>query len=239
MEHTDTDRIESTIAAALTRVAAVLVIAATTLATAGCNIIGPAYYFAVGPDKVNEVHTLEATRTTVIFVDDRDNRLPRRTLRFVVGESATKLLLENDALTKTPAGEVAAIDGRAAITAATRDRFGEPMSIAAIGNACSAEVVIHVVFESFTLSQDGSTFAPAARMRIKVIDAVNQKRLFPEGNDAVGYPVSVSLKQRTTDVPNSSGGVLAAQEALAKECGRAVAELFYEHRQMSTDRAKS
>jgi len=204
----------------------------------GCNIVGAAYFFAVGPDKIPAVHTLEPTRPTVVFVDDRDNRLPRRTLRMVIAEEATRLLLENKALTTTPAGEVAAIDGRAAITAASRDRFGEPMSVAAIGNACSADVVIHVVFETFTLSTDGSTFAPSARLRVKIIDAANQKRLFPPGNDAVGYPLDVALKQRLTDMPSSSGGVLQAQEVLAKECGRAVAELFYEHATASPDRAK-
>lgn len=209
----------------------------TTLVTPGCNYVGAAYFIAVGPDKIKAVHTLEPTRPTVVFVDDRDNRLPRRTLRAVVAETATKFMLENDVLTKTPAGEVAAIDGRAALTAATRDRFGEPMSVAAIGNACNAEVVIHVVFETFTLSQDNATFSPSARLRVKVIDAANQKRLFPLGNEAAGYPIDMVLKQRVNDLPSNNAELLAAQEQLAKEAGRAVAEMFYEHAAPSRDRA--
>lgn len=210
-----------------------------SLLTAGCNILGPAYYMVAGPDETKAIYALDPTRPTVVFVDDRDNRLPRRTLRFVVAESATKHLLDNDVLTKTPAGEVAAIDGRAAITAATRDRFGEPLSVAAIGNACSADVVVHVVFESFTLTADGTTFSPSARLRVKVVDAVNQRRLFPPGDNVIGVPMDVVLKQRPADLPNSNSGMLQAQESLAKECGRAVAEMFFDHVQVSQDRARN
>jgi hypothetical protein len=209
------------------------------LSLTGCNILGPAYYMVSGPEETKAVHTLEPTRPTVVFVDDRDNRLPRRTLRFVVAESATKVMLENDVLTKTATGDIAAIDGRAAITAATRDRFGEPLSVAAIGNACSADVVVHVVFEAFTLTADGTTFAPSARLRVKVIDAVNQRRLFPPGENVVGVPIDVVLKQRPADLPNSNSGMLQAQELLAKECGRAVAELFFDHVPLSSDRARN
>ncbi len=219
--------------------AAFAAFALASLATAGCNILGPAYYMVAGPEEKKAVYTLEPTRPTVVFVDDRDNRLPRRTLRFVVAEAATKAMLDNEVLTKTPAGEVAAIDGRAAITAAARDRFGEPLSVAAIGNACSADVVVHVVFEAFTLTADGTTFSPSARLRVKVIDAVNQRRLFPPGEDVVGVPMDVVLKQRPSDLPNSNSGMLQAQETLAKECGRAVAELFFDHVYVSTDRARN
>ncbi len=209
------------------------------LTGAGCNIVGPAYYMVAGPEETKAVYTLEPSRPTVVFVDDRDNRLPRRTLRFVVAESATKTMLDNQVLTTTASGEVAAIDGRAAITAAARDRFGEPMSVAAIGNACSADVVIHVVFENFTLTADGTTFSPSARLRVKVVDAVNQRRLFPPGENVLGVPIDVVLKQRPSELPSSNSEMLQAQELLAKECGSAIAELFYDHVPAYTSRARN
>jgi hypothetical protein len=197
-------------------------VALSALALTGCNIIGPAYYFIHGPEKVPAAYTLDRKRTTIVFVDDQNSVLKRRNLRQEIGSSATETIQRQNLVEDM-------LDGRAAIIAATRDRDGEPMSVTEIGRAAKAEVVIHVILDGFTLSVDGVSYSPAASVRVKIVDAKNDKRLWPAESLDRGAPVNVTMFEKAQNPPTTAGAIVQAENELASEIGKAVAELVYEH----------
>jgi hypothetical protein len=192
------------------------------LSTGGCNILGPAFYFVHGPEKREAVFVLDRKRTTIVFVDDQNSVTKRRNLRNEIAASATENIQREKLVDDM-------LDGRAAIIAATRDRDGEPMSVTDIGRATKADVVIHVILDAFTLSPDGVTYSPLSAVRVKVIDAKEDKRLWPPDSLEKGAPLNVTLFEKARDIPTSSAGVVQAENELAREVGLAVAQLFYEH----------
>lgn len=207
------------------RVAAPLVALAAgllALCVAGCNILGPAYYFIHGPEKVPAAYELDRTRTTIVFVDDQNSVLKRRNLRQEIASSATETIQREKLVDDM-------LDGRAAIIAATRDRDGEPMSVTDIGRAAKADIVIHVIVDGFTLSVDGVSYSPAASVRVKIIDAKNDKRLWPPETLEKGAPVNVNMFEKAQNSPSTTGATAVAENELASEIGKAVAELFFEH----------
>lgn len=193
-----------------------------TLALAGCNIVGPAVYFAVGPDKIKAVHTLEKDRTTVIFLDDRTNRIPSRATREVVGQTAEEILLQEGVVKDM-------VQSRRVQSVIARERFGKPMGIAEVGQALEAQVVIYAWVDEFTLSTDGQSLLPSATVRVKVIDAVSRERLFPAADDPTGWYV---LRVSPPPQQGSLGTTLAertkAEQDLARWVGRALAGMFFD-----------
>lgn len=187
----------------------------------GCNIVGPAYYFIHGPEKRPAAFELDRKRTTIVFVDDQNNVLQRRNLRNEIAASATELMQREKLVDDM-------LDGRAAIIAATRDRDGEPMSVVEVGRATKAEIVVQVIMDGFTISPDGVGYAPLASFRVKVIDATNDKRLWPAPSLETGAPLTVTLFERAQTIPTGAARVQAENE-LAAEVGRRVAQIFYEH----------
>jgi len=199
-------------------VAAMLTVAASLSA---CNIVGPAAYLVHGPPKVDAKHKLDKSRTTVIFIDDRANRMPRRSLRLTAAESAEQALMRQGAVP-----EKNMITTRSAMRAAQAERYGQPLSIAQIGQTAGAEVIIYAAVQAWSLSRDGVTFSPAARASVKVVDAANDRRLFPPSGD--GYPLTVELPQSSEQMP-SGAQRQAAHDALASALGVRLARLFYQH----------
>lgn len=196
--------------------------AALTIATAGgCNILGPAAYLVHGPPKVDAKHKLDDSRSTVIFIDDRNNRMPRRSLRLTTAEAAEQTLMRQGVVP-----EENMITTRSAMRAALGERDGEPMSIAEIGRSAGAEVIIYVAIEAWSLSRDGVSLSPAARARVKVIDAEQDRRLFPGAGG--GHPLTVELPRRAEEMP-SGVHQNEAHTALAEALGLRLAQLFYKH----------
>lgn len=210
------------LATSLARSLTVLAAATLTLSMSACNIVGPAYYFIHGPEKVPAAFTLDRKRTTIVFVDDQNSVLNRRNLRLEIASSATETIQREKLVDDM-------LDGRAAIIAATRDRDGEPMSVTDIGRATKADIVIHVIVDGFTLSVDGVSYTPAASVRVKVIDAKDDKRIWPAAALDKGAPVTVTLFEKAQNPPTTAGAVAQAENELASEVGKAVAELFFEH----------
>ena len=187
----------------------------------GCNILGPAL-MAVTPDpSVAQQYALDPKRPTVIFIDDRANRLPRRSLRTVMADQAQTLLI-------TEADHKNIIDAKAAFAAAAGERAGEPMTITEIGKASKAEIVIYVTVDAFSLSPDGQTYQPEAALRIKVIDAVADKRLWP--TEPEGYKLAVSRVQSAQFKPSTRSEAAKSQIDAAQYVGKAIAQVFYKHR---------
>lgn len=186
----------------------------------GCNIVGPALYFAHGPEKTRKLHTLDADKPTVVFIDDRQNRVPRRILRISMAEEAEQTLMSTKAVRDM-------ISGQSALTAAGNDRSGRPLPIADIGRAVDAKIVIYATVDDFTLTPDGQTFAPTARVRVKVIDIEDESRSWPE--DPAGQPIFIRAQVTSRDLPASVAARYRAEEELARLTGLHIARLFHDH----------
>jgi hypothetical protein len=190
---------------------------------AGCNILGPATYFVLGPDKVPAAYELDKDKTAVIFVDDRANRIPSRASREMIGKTAEETLLEKGVVKDM-------IQSRSIQAVVARERFGKPMAIAEVGRAVNADVVIYAWIDSFSMTADGQTYLPTASLRVKVIDCATTERLFPspEAPEA-WYPFTISLPQQQGFVPTSNAEVAKAEQDLAKWVGLSLARLFFAH----------
>ena len=196
-------------------------------AISGCNIVGPIGVLLSPPPKVPKVYELPKAAIGVIFVDDRDNKLPRRMLKQTIGAEATVRLLSAQVMANL-------VDPKAAQTVAGQEKPGEPMNVTNIGRGAKADVVIWVAVDSFTLSPDGQTYSPGATLRIKVIDAAGDVKLWPE--EKGGYKLSVVPAAKSAAIPRSIGEVQKAEQVLAELVGAAVAELFYDEKVLDSSR---
>ncbi|TVQ64307.1 MAG: hypothetical protein EA379_01900 [Phycisphaerales bacterium] len=193
----------------------------SALATmAGCNYISAGMYLVGGGPKIEAVYSLDGSRTTVVFVDDRTNVVPRRSLRMIIGQQAEETLM----LQKVLKPEMV-IPTQSALRAVQQERSNEPMSIVDVGRAVGSDVVIYVIVDRFTLSREGVAYEPFAAGRAKVFDAANNYRMWPAS--AVGHAFQVEIPVRPDAAPTGVSERLAAEEALARRFGEAVAQLFY------------
>lgn len=191
-------------------------------AGSGCNIVAPAVVLLHGPPKTPAAYKLDPTRPTVFFVDDRFNRLPKRSMRLTIATTAQDVLLKQGALKDV-------IDARVALTRLSGEPADSPTDIATLGKDVQAEVVVWIGVDGFGFSPDGATFRPYANLRVKVVDCINTpSRLWPEDPPGKEIPVSLSERQGTSDQATPSE-FAKSQETLAQECGRVIAELFYDH----------
>ncbi len=206
------------------------------LGSAGCNIVAPIGVLLHGPEKVPAQFTLPRERSIVVFVDDRLSRLPRRPLRTTIADQITSKLLENKLSDSI-------IDSRAAEAAVQREKPSEPMSVTEIGRSVQADLVLHVMIDSFGLSPDSVTFSPGARVTVRVTDTATDARLWPVEDVSVpldrrpkGYSLEVNPRTPTSKPPGSASEVAQAEIDLAKIVGSAVAELFYDEVKMDSSR---
>ena len=191
-------------------------------AVAGCNIITPAAYIIEGPDSNEAQYTLP-DRRTVIFVDDRQNKLARTQLRSIIGDRVATDLMRKDLVTET-------IASRDAIAVARREETaGKPLSIEDIGRKVGAEVVIYVQIGGFNLSEEGNVPRPNGYAMVKVIDVTERRRLFPSDPEQPGVEVDSTMREVSMDLYNSPSGRRSIEEQLAENMGDRIAKVFYKH----------
>ena len=186
----------------------------------GCNIAAPAYFIIAGPPEREASFTLPSERATVVFVDDRTNIAPRRSLRNMAARTATETLLDKGKLKD-------AIDPNPAYRVASSDELASPKSIEEIGSALGAEVVIYALIDEFNLSGNSNASGPVATVRVKVLDLTNRQRLFP--GSASGFPMSVALPKPPSFGLTGRSAQVELENALAQKLGLGIAQLFYEH----------
>ena len=198
-----------------------LALAAGAIAIAtGCNIVGPAFLLIHGPDKIPQQYELDKERPVVIFLDDREFNIPRWPTRERVSAAAERALLDSKAVARV-------LDSRAASAIVSGEPRGDLMPISEVGRKMGAEVVIYVVPESFSMTTDGQSFSPSSRLRVKVLDAIADKRLWPEEREGYALTVTASTRQGTS--PTDSATVREAENEFADLVGLRIAELFYSH----------
>lgn len=201
------------------RIAITLAAALALLPIVGCNYVAGATLLIKGPPTIPAAYELPEV-TTVVFVDDRRNVLPRRVLRETIGRAAESELLRVKAVPDM-------IASRSADLAASQETLDEPLSIAQIGAAVGAKQVIYVTIDSFTLSADGATLLPQAVLRVKVIDVETSGRVWPD--EHAGYEIAPALEYRQGQPPDTRAQLIQLQEELAASCGVAIAQLFFKH----------
>ena len=150
----------------------------------------------------------------------RDARYAARKARVAIGEQAEQTLLKER-------GVKDRVSSQSAIQAAGTDREGKPASIAEVGAAVKADVVIYATVDEFSLTRDGQTYSPGAVLRVKVVDATGNARLWPE--NPAGHVVSVRLSPKTSDLPTSTAARFQAEDELARQAGQEIAWLFMDH----------
>ncbi len=185
-----------------------------------CNIVAGASYI-LSPDPEKEaMYTLQDVRT-VVFVDDRRNVMHPSRLRLVIAERVTLDLLTKELVT------IVVSPKDVMRVSAANDRYNEPLPVSELGKAVEADVVIYVEMESFGLTNDGQTANPVARCSVRVIDVVNNKRLFPL--DQAAYYVTSTIKRVNPHRVSSNSEIRKLAEELAEELGDSVAKVFYDH----------
>lgn len=196
---------------------------AIAAAAGGCNILGPAMFLAAGPEKTDALFKLPVDRPTVVFIDDRSSVLPSRAIRQRIAKAAEKALLDGGAV---PKGDIISSDAIAPI--ATGERFARPTSIADIGTAVGAHVVVYGTMDSFTLLSDGVQLSPAATMRVKVVNALDKSRMWPLDPDE-WHTLNVTMTPGTLETARTTADRAALEQALADKLGLGLANVFLSH----------
>ena len=203
------------------RVLGLLAAGCAPLFIAGCNIVGPAVVLIHGPEKADAEFELDPKRATIVFIDDRANRMDRRSLRQTIATVCTERLLKEDKVETM-------LDPKAALVRVSGEPTGEPTDLVTLGKSLGAEVIVYATVDGFTLSPDGVTFQPSAQFRIKVIDCVKTpSRIWPE--EPNGFPLTVTTPQKQGEAPKNGTQYNQAQDRLAQACGEDLAKVFYKH----------
>jgi len=195
---------------------------AATLTIAGCNIVAPAAFILHGPPKVPAAYSdLDSTRPTVIFIDDRQNKVPRRALRMTMGQVAERIMMERGIVDQ--ASMISSRD--AARIAAAKDSFNKPISVVDLAREMNAEVIIWVEIEEWTLSRDQGALSPTVGARVKIVDAKANQRIWPV--EPAGWPLVAQVPTRPQDLEASRAQIDRYHEELAVFAGRELARIFY------------
>lgn len=190
----------------------------------GCNYVGAAYVLVHGPEKIPAQVELNPEAKTVILIDDLSNRVPRRSLRDIIGKSADETLLQEKVIRE---GQLISSDS--ARRAAASDSAENRMSAVEVGRKLGAEVIIHVTMTGWTLHREPGIISPAATADVKVLDCVSNARLWPPGEG--GYEFRAEMPRRGGDLETtpSQADKARADAELAKYVGVQIARLFFEH----------
>jgi hypothetical protein len=189
-----------------------------------CNIAGPIVAVVAGPEGGRAEYEPPRDRVATIFIDDRNNRAPTRSVRELIGLTAERTLLNKGAIKDM-------VQSRLVLSTLRSERMGRPMTIAEVGQAVQAEVVIYATIDQWALTPDGQTFAPQADLRVKVIDAKADTRLWPGPDDPRGTEVTLSVRvpAQAKVAPTSTSGVAEAHRELARWVGLRLAQMFCDH----------
>lgn len=203
-----------------------VVLTVALLAGAGCELFGP--IFEAG--RTNPaLYKLPEERTTAILVDDPQNLLTDSAMRGVIA-SRIKFELEQNKVETTviDPGKVHMLESELMNAYATT-----PTDV--IGQRLGADQVISVVIEEYMLRQSPGTFKPKLQARVKVIDVVEGKRLFPPlladnpedpTSARKGWLVDTTLRE-SAPLEQGRSEEAVMQKKMSERLGRDVARLFF------------
>lgn len=188
-------------------------------ALSGCNVATPVFFLIHGPPKVDKITTL-SDRPTVIFIDDRRNTMPRRSLRNDAAKTAEQIILTQKLLSPQNM-----ISSQAAFRSVSNESSQAPVSVVDVGRRVGAEVVIYVEMYGWTLSREGGELSPGAIASVKILDTVTNTRLWPA--EPEGWSLRANLPTKTDAYDMSRAERSKVEQQLAVHLGRELAGLFY------------
>lgn len=208
----------------------VATLAFVPLILTSCNVVAPIAMIVEGPPKFPEKFTLDKERPTLILVDDSLNILPRPRLRQVMATKAQSVLLEEGVLKKV-------IGSDAAYAVIARDRDGQVLSLTEVAKAVGAEVIVSVTIDAFGGTVEANDMVLQCAFRVRVLDAKNEKqpRLWPPATVTEGATGTAQLRLEAGGKIETNSEAFSAQNALAEQTGKAIAQFFFEH--LKTDSA--
>ena len=144
---------------------------AWALAGVGCQ---PAAFVAqvfTPPADVPAAYKLP-DRPTVVFVDDREHKLPTLAVQSLLAGRIGDDFVEHRVVTQVISSS--AIND-------LRHQHGDfdDWAIDRIGSSVGAQQVVYVLIEQFQMTDADGAHRPTAVVRVKVVDATNGQRLFP------------------------------------------------------------
>lgn len=218
----------------LTRIIATGLLALSAAGAASCNLIAPVIAVAHGAPKIQKAFDLDASKTTVVLVEDtssppqvRDSRLIRKIAQAATAE-----------LTRVGAVRTAVDPGPIHMMSLQPSERQTP--IAELARRVGADQIIYAQIIGFTLSPDGQTFTPTAELRVKVLDAGADgeetigKRLWPA--DAEGHPLIAGGESISGFSPRDAADIRQAELELADLTGLRLAQLFFDRERDAVSR---
>ena len=196
----------------------------------GCNILGPALYLAHGPEKIKQLVELDKERPVVIFLDDRAGVIRNARLRDAITTTASQELLDHEVVDHV-------IDSKAVAAVVSHEPRSDLLPISVIGQKVNADIVIYVEPEVFTLSPDNQTYIPTAKFEVKIIDAQDDSRIWPDKPE--GYTFSVSAHTKQGAPPSSASARNQAEQEFAVFVGQRLAQMFYSHEKTSASDSRT
>ena len=196
----------------------------------GCEMFAwVAQAFDASTKPIYEISNLE----TAILVEDPRNYLGDPILKGVIANNIAFQLKDSDAVDKKRLVEAEAV-------AQLEKRLGPEFAtkpIDEVGRLLHAKQIIHVYVEAASLNLEGGVMKPAMQLRVRLIDCMTGRRLFPKPEDSArqdaatierGYGVMVSMPVRVSP-DNSPSDASKAMEVLAIRTGKRIAWIFCEH----------
>lgn len=221
------------IAAAARQLALALPLLVIVLAQGGCE--GPAAVMDAfqNGDPVPAQYILPDVRTVVV-VDDPKNFMGNPGLVRQIGTTAVHFLRHEKAL---PTAEF--VDPRdIAVLEARLDEKWTTLPIAEIGRRLGAEQIIYARIKQVTMHVAGNVYRPEAILEVKVLQAADGKRLWPNATalpdpekPAPSHALTIKMKYETRDsryFGDATPDDLARK--LAEQIGQELAQLFYDWR---------
>lgn len=204
-----------------------------SLALGGCTWLGAAASL-FEPRRVPPVHTLPEGKKVAVIVDDWRQIAGNTHLTGRVASIAGPLLAEHAHMQVVPPDEVQELITRLGDRWTGKGRrLDEVVSAASVGQALGADRVVYAELTRLEIPGPGGIGRPVAEFQVKVFDCRTGNLLFPADGpmDAVargGHPLATQLESRTISA-ESPEAASAAEEELARNAGRNLAELFYRH----------
>ena len=176
------------------------------------------------PQTVKARYLLE-DRITLVMIDDPQLLLGDAEISTQLADRVMHDLQEKKVVQQfVPLAQLAALADELG------DGYGRT-AIDKIGSKLGAQQVIHVNIDSLTAAAAPGMWRPEATVTVKVIDAIQGKRLFPPPQPGAG-PRGVSISVQTAprySSDDAKGERMMMMRRLAPLIGRDVAYLFYKH----------
>ena len=206
-----------------------LLLAGLVASSAGCEIFS--FLAALGGQAVEAEYKL-ADRPTLVMVDDPDNLLGHSSLAGLMAQTVGRKLQQAEVLTE----ETRLVSQQELHDLA--QQLGEDYRLTQtvqVGRLLDAEQVIHVRVRSVDLTRAPGVYQPKMTVEVKVLDAAESKRLFPQSLEFdeqwnnQGYMLSTQTPVRTPEMTDNGIRANLTRE-LAVHTAVHIAQLFYKHK---------